>query len=206
MPGEIDVFNRFGEIAEQMQMPIPMGNSSEATRKITEHKNWLKSIRRERPSPSTEYNVGIYIRYFNQTKYDNYLFYHKKQFDDTLALCPKWKLVDYYIDDGSSAPNIESAPELCRLIDDCYSNKVNLIITQKISNMSKKPQEIALLSRLLAANTKNPVGIYFVSEDLFTFASYYMEDLKDEFFLPAPDWEPLPDDDIDKEIETRYLS
>ena len=34
----------------------------------------------------------------------------------------------------------------------------------------------------------------FVSEDIFTLASYYQADLKDAAFFPSPDWAMLPDD------------
>ena len=34
----------------------------------------------------------------NQTKYENYLDYQKKQFADTISECENWKLVDFYID------------------------------------------------------------------------------------------------------------
>ena len=159
------------------------GERSEQTQKLAEHRAWLQSIRRERPPASKAYRVGVYIRYYNQTKHENYLEYHKKQYIDTIALCPKWTLVDFYIDEGNVAPNMESAPEWCRLLDDCMNCKVDLIITQKVSNVSRKPYEITLLSRMLATQ-EPPVGIYFISEDLFTLASYYQEDMRDEEFFP----------------------
>jgi len=31
---------------------------------------------------------------------------------------------------------------------------------------------------------EKPVGIYFISEDIFTMASYYMEDMQDSEFFP----------------------
>ena len=78
---------------------------------------------------------------------------------------------------------MESAPEWCRLLLDCMDGKVDLIITQKVSNVTKKPYEITILSRMLATLPK-PVGIYFISEDIFTLASYYREDMKDTDFFP----------------------
>ena len=147
---------------------------------------------------SKPYKVGIYIRYFNQTKYENYLDFHKKGFVDTLALCPKWELVDFYIDEGSTAPNMENAPEWCRLLQDCLDGKVDLIITQKVSNVTKKPQEITIMSRLLAT-LPHPVGIYFISEDIFTLASYYQEDMRDIDFFPDG-WVSLPDDDSERRL------
>ena len=83
--------------------------------------------------------------------YENYLSAHKKQFLDTLALCPKWDFVGFYVDEGSTAPNMETAPEWSRLLQDCYDGKVDLVITQKASNISKKLSELAFCTRLLAA-------------------------------------------------------
>lgn len=199
---ELELYNKLNEITETADYSLIFENDDERARQIAEHRSWLRSIRHERPQPSISYKVGIYIRYFNQTKYDNYLSYHKKQFTDTVALCPNWTLVDFYIDEGSTAPNIESAPELRRLIEDCFDGKVDLIITQKVSNMSKKTAEITLLSRILAAQ-KHPVGIYFISEDIFTLASYYQDDLHDPEFFPTSDWKILPDEDDE---EVRLLS
>lgn len=189
----MDVFERMNSIAETPQFSMIFSEDSEQARKIAEHREWLKYIRHERPNTEIPYKVGVYIRYFNQTRYENYLDYHKKQFADTLALCPKWMLVDFYIDEGSTAPNMESAPAWRQLLDDCFDGKVNLILTQKVSNVSKNTSEVTLCSRLLAAQDP-PIGIYFISEDIFTLASYYREDLRDPFFLPEPGWKLLPDD------------
>lgn len=88
---------------------------------------------------------------------------------------------------------MEKAPGWIQLLEDCMDGKVDLIITQKVSNVCRKIEEIILCSRLLAAQ-KHPIGIYFISEDLFTLASYYQDDLKDTAFLPSADWKLLPDE------------
>ena len=90
---ELDILNKFKEIDCS-----PFQN--EENSKLERHKKWLNTIAREYPSPQKSFNIGVYIRYFNQTKYENYLEYHKRQFEDTIALCPNWKLVDFYIDEG----------------------------------------------------------------------------------------------------------
>ena len=167
---------------------------TEQQTQIAAHRAWLKSIKHERPLPKHHHKVAVYIRYFNQTKHENYLAYHKKQFLDTIGLCPNWEFVGFYIDEGGTAPNMENAKEWTRLLEDCFDSKVDLIITQKVSNVSKKPSEISFCARILAAHG---VGIYFISEDMFTLATYYQEDLKDPFFYPSPDWQLLPDDDLD---------
>ena len=140
---------------------------SEKNALLAEHRAWLKDIKRERPLPKNHHRVAVYIRYFNQTRYEDYLSAHKKQFLDTLALCPNWEFIGFYVDEGSSVPNMESSPEWARLLQDSYEGKVDLIITQKTSNISKKLSELSFCARLLAA-LPNPVGIYFVSEDIYT--------------------------------------
>ena len=153
--------------------------------------------------PTTPYRIGVYIRYFNQTKYKNYLEYHKKEFAKTIALYPRWTLVDFYVDRGAVAPNMENAPELSRLLDDCFSGKVDLIVTQKVSNMSRKAWDLSLLVRLLAVRG---VGVYFINEDIFTTASYYLRDLQDtDFLLGDPDLPEDPDFLEDAEEEPFFL-
>ena len=179
---DIDIYAKFAQIESAPHLSMIFGDETDRAQMISDHLVWLQSIRKERPLATTPYKIGVYIRYYNQTRYENYLDYHKKGFEDTIGLCPKWKLVDFYIDEGAVAPNMESAPELCRLLEDCERGEVDLIITQKVSNVSKKPYEITILSRMLAS-LEHPVGIYFISEDIFTLASYYMDDMKDvEFF------------------------
>lgn len=165
--------------------------------KIAKHRLWLDSLQHEYPMPFVPYRVGVYIRFFNQTKYSDevYLEKHKAQFREDIACCPRWTLVDYYIDYGSVAPGMEYSKEWLRLLDDCFAGKVNLIVTQKISNVSNDPGEITFVARILA-NQKPPIGIYFISEDIFTLASYFWADMKDEGFVTS-EWKILPPDDLD---------
>lgn len=188
---EMELYSRLYTLSKP-SAPLFSDENDERAQEIALHKIWLQTIRRERPSTEKRFKIGVYIRYFNQTKYSDYLSYHKKQFQDTIGLCPAWELVGFYVDEGSTPPNMESAPRWGQLLQDCVEGKVNLIITQKISNVSKKSREIDLCARLLAQQ-KPPVGIYFISEDIFTLASYYLEDMRDTHFLPSPDWKSLTD-------------
>lgn len=180
---EIDVYKKLEEISAAEVYPALYESDPEKARMISEHMVWLKSIRHQRPPAAAPFKIGVYIRYFNQTKYENYLKFHEKQFADTIALCPAWSLIDFYIDEGASPPNMESSQGWSRLMEDCMAGKIDLIITQKVSNVSKNPQELSFCARMLAS-LPHPVGIYFVSEDIFTLATYYMDDLKDFEFLP----------------------
>ncbi|NCB66610.1 MAG: recombinase family protein [Bacilli bacterium] len=182
---ELDIIPSFDFLFEK---------ENEQQTQLAEHRAWLKTIKHERPLPRHHFKVAVYIRYFNQTKYADYLAFHKQQFTETIGLCPNWEFVGFYVDEGGTAPNMESAEAWSNLLQDCYDGKVDLIITQKASNISKKLSEITFCSRILAV-LERPVGIYFISEDIYTLASYYQDDLKDPFFLPTPDWHLLTDDD-----------
>lgn len=161
------------------------------------------SIPHEYPMPYTPYKIGVYIRYFNQTKYENYLEKHIQQYIDDIALCPRWTLVDFYVDEGSTAPHMEYSKEWCRLLEDCLTEKVDLIVTQKVSNVSSDWKEMAFIARMLAAQ-EHPVGIYFISEDIFTLASYYQSDLRDTGLLPEG-WQTLPKDELDEPMLSTLL-
>ena len=165
---------------------------------VEQHRQWLKSIRHETPSPKIPFKVAVYIRFFNQTKYgdEEYLERNKEVFRATLAQYPLWKFVGFYIDNGSTAPYMEKSSAWTELLSDCDEGKVNLIITQKVSNVSRDVQEVTICARMLAARNP-PVGIYFISEDLYTLASYYRDDLREPCFFPTPDWSILPDDELD---------
>lgn len=138
----------------------------------------------------------MYIRYFNQTRHENYLEKHIQQYMDDIALCPQWTLVDFYVDRGMTAPHMEYSKEWCRLLEDCFTGKVDLIVTQKVSNVSSDWKEMSFMARMLAAQ-EHPVGIYFISEDIFTLASYYQADLRDTGLLPEG-WQTLPADELDE--------
>ena len=193
---EIDVFKSMRESVDGELSPFVDEKEAARLKLIATQKAWLKKIKKEYPSPYQFFKVGVYIRYFNQTKYENYLDYHKMQFIDLIHKYPNWTLVDFYVDQGQTAPKMESAPEWCRLLEDCFNKKVDLIITHKVSNISRDANELTLCARLLAAQP-HPVGMYFIGEDIYTLASYYQQDLRDRQFFPAEDWSCLPDDEDD---------
>lgn len=165
--------------------------------KVARHRLWLDTLQHEYPMPFVPYRIGVYIRFYNQTKYGDeaYLERHKAQFMEEIACCPRWTLVDFYVDKGSVAPGMEHSPEWIRLLNDCFAGKIDLIVTQKLSNATSDPQEIAFVARILAAQDP-PIGIYFISEDIFTLASYYWIDMKDKGILPDG-WKVLPPDELD---------
>lgn len=114
---EIDIYEKMGAIADPLEVNIDELEGSKRYRMLVAHKNWLSQIRHEKPSTARHFRVAVYIRFYNQTKYENYLDHHKAQFLDALSLCPNWEFVGFYIDEGQTAPNMETAPEWRRLLD-----------------------------------------------------------------------------------------
>lgn len=154
-----------------------LGGNGEKAERIAAHRLQMASIRKQYPHPAHPYKIGVYIRYFNQTKHEYYLEKHIDHFKESIELCPKWTLVDFYIDEGQNAPYMENAPEWCRLLNDCFEGKIDLIITQKVSNIARKDndKQVTLIASMLAAQ-EHPVGIYFLSENIFTLATYHRGD------------------------------
>lgn len=113
---------------------------------VAQHRQWLKTIRHEVPNPKIPFKVAVYIRFFNQTKYrdEEYLERNKEVFRATLAQYPMWEFVGFYIDNGSTAPYMENSTAWTELLSDCDAGKVDLIITQKVSNVSRDAQEIPI--------------------------------------------------------------
>lgn len=87
------------EEAEYSSFDLCLGESF-VSPLVEQHRQWLKSIRHETPSPKIPFKVAVYIRFFNQTKYgdEEYLERNKEVFRATLAQYPLWKFVGFYID------------------------------------------------------------------------------------------------------------
>ena len=82
--GEMELYSRLHTLSGS-STPLFVGDGR--AQELALHKIWLQGIRRERPSTEKHFKIGVYIRYFNQTKHSDYLSYHKKQFRDTIELC-----------------------------------------------------------------------------------------------------------------------
>ena len=53
---------------------------------LAEHRRWMDAQQKEYPMPYVPYRVGVYIRYYNQTRHENYIEKHTQQFADDIAL------------------------------------------------------------------------------------------------------------------------
>lgn len=77
---DLAVQNRESEQEVMPSFDFLLERETERNTLLAEHRAWLKEIKRERPLPKTHYRVAVYIRYFNQTRYEDYLSAHKSNF------------------------------------------------------------------------------------------------------------------------------
>ena len=128
---------------------------AEQQTQIAEHRAWLKSIKHERPLPKHHFKVAVYIRYFNQTKHEDYLAFHKQQFLDTICLCPNWEFVGFYVDEGGTAPNMEQ-PRMVESLR-CYGEKSTSIITKRQA-MFPRSKRNSVSARGYSPRLRNPLA------------------------------------------------
>ncbi len=179
------------EVSTEVVYPFSANEKSEREKLLSQHLAWLDTVEHEFPDPRKQLRIAVYIRFYNSTRHPDFLEHTKRHYEYIISQCPNWSLVDFYVDMGASVPRITHSKELMRMLNDCDDGKIDVIVTKRMNKMSKDPMEITLLARYLATKTP-PVGIYFESDDVFTTASYYMEDMRDTQFLPEG-WKVLSD-------------
>lgn len=92
--------------------------------------------------PQRETRVGIYSRVSsNSTDQLNSLTSQISALTRMVASVPKWLLVDIYIDIASSKTG-SSRKEFNRMLEDCKSRKIEIIITKNISRFGRDTVEV----------------------------------------------------------------
>ena len=88
--------------------------------------------------PQTVMNVAVYARVstdsLNQTSsYE----LQKNYYDDMVSRRPDWNLVEIYADEGISGTSLKHRDSFKRMIEDCKSGKIDLIITKSVSRFAR---------------------------------------------------------------------
>lgn len=92
-------------------------------------------------SPKREKRVGIYCRVStNDTEQLNSLTIQVSALTRLVAATPQWLLVDVYIDIASSKTG-SSRKEFTRMLDDCQSKSLDIVITKSISRFGRDTVE-----------------------------------------------------------------
>lgn len=112
--------------------------------------------------------VGIYARVSTgderqTTSYELQQIYYK----DFVERHPNWTLVDIYADEGISGTSLAHRDQFNRMISDARTGKLDLIITKSVSRFARNVMITIGMVRELA-ELKNPVGVFFESEAIFS--------------------------------------
>ncbi len=92
--------------------------------------------------PKREKRVGIYCRVSsNSAEQLNSLTAQVSALTRMVATVPKWLLVDIYIDIASSKTG-SSRKEFTRMIDDCQSHNLDIILTKSLSRFGRDTVEV----------------------------------------------------------------
>lgn len=112
--------------------------------------------------------VAIYVRVSTDdvrqtTSYEPQKIYY----EDFVRNHPNWTLVKIYADEGISGTSLKHRDAFNEMIADCHAGKIDLIITKSVSRFARNVMITIGMVRDLS-QLKNPVGIFFESEAIFS--------------------------------------
>lgn len=116
----------------------------------------------------SEQLVGIYVRVSTDDVRQTTSFeLQKKYYEDFVVKHPKWKLVKIYADEGISGTSLKHRDAFLSMIADAKAGKLSLIICKNVSRFARNVKDFLEVVRDLA-ELKNPVGVFFESEAIFS--------------------------------------
>lgn len=115
-----------------------------------------------------QYRVGIYVRVSTEDIRQTTSFeLQKKYYEDFVKQHPNWTLIDIYADEGISGTSIKHRDNFLRMISDCKSGKITLVITKSVSRFARNVEDfVGMVGNLAELNP--PVGVFFESEAIFS--------------------------------------
>lgn len=91
----------------------------------------------------------------------------KNHYEDMVSRRENWTLVDIYADEGISGTSLQHRDSFLRMINDCNSGKIDLIVTKSVSRFARNIIDcIGYVRQLKAADP--PIGVFFETENIFT--------------------------------------
>ena len=99
-----------------------------------------------------------------------------QHYKEMIGQNPKWELAGIYADEGVSATSMHRRVQFLRMIEDCRSGKIDLIITKGVNRFARNTRDCLDVVRQLKMLSP-PVGVLFETESLNTLES------KNEFTL-----------------------
>ena len=91
----------------------------------------------------------------------------KNHYEEYIKEHRGWELVGIYADEGISGTSLAHREEFNRMMNDCTSGKIDMIVTKSISRFARNTVDAISAVRKLA-QLKHPVGVLFETENLYT--------------------------------------
>ena len=91
----------------------------------------------------------------------------KKYYEDFVVHHPNWTLVRIYADEGISGTSLAHRVEFNKMIADCRTGQIDMIITKSVSRFARNLVDCVSLVRELKRRMP-PVGVFFETDNLNT--------------------------------------
>ena len=91
----------------------------------------------------------------------------KKYYEDFVVHHPNWTLVRIYADEGISGTSLAHRVEFNKMIADCRTGQIDMIITKSVSRFARNVVDCISMVRTLS-ELPHPVGVFFESECIFS--------------------------------------
>ncbi len=113
-------------------------------------------------------NVAVYARVSTDDSRQTSSFeLQQNHYEDVVRRHPGWELVEIYADEGISGTSLKNRDAFMRMINDCEAGLIDLIVTKSVSRFARNVYDCIGYVRKLAA-LKQPVGVFFETENLYT--------------------------------------
>ena len=116
----------------------------------------------------SEKRVAVYVRVstdsINQTSSFEL---QKNYYTDIVEKHKGWTLVDIYADEGISGTSLKHRDSFLKMIEDCKTGKIDLIVTKSVSRFARNLEDCIHYVRELRS-MPHPVAIYFEVENIYT--------------------------------------
>ena len=115
-----------------------------------------------------EYRVVIYVRVStDDVKQTTSYELQKKYYEDFVVHHPNWTLVHIYADEGISGTQRKHRKDFNQMIADAKAGMFDMIVCKNVSRFARNVTDCIGIVRDLA-DLKNPVGVFFESECIFS--------------------------------------
>ena len=113
-------------------------------------------------------DVGIYVRVStNDIRQTTSYELQQKYYEEYVRKHPNWRLVEIYADEGISGTSLMHRDAFNKMIADAKAGRISLIICKSVSRFARNVTDCIGMIRMLK-ELKNPVGVFFESECLFS--------------------------------------